>query len=286
MSPCASAGGNMVKNILILGASGTVGAAVFKRFSRDKNFNTVGTYFSAVQGKTSSFIHFSVEFPNDICSILKQVRPDIVISALRGNYDKQLAAHENAAKYLMANGGRLIYLSTVNVFDGSCDRPHHEEDVRISNSDYGQFKIQCEDLLRDRMGDRAILIRLPFVWGRNSPRFQEVKAGCEKGQQEVYTDLFSNHVSDLQIAQTLQWMIYENKGGIFHVGTSDVISYQRFVEQLIEAAGMKLPQFVFRRGPGIMAAISGRKDIPVMLKWTTGKLIQYLCGSTRRSAPS
>lgn len=266
-----------MKNILILGASGTVGTAVFKLFSCDKNFNTFGTCFSAAQGKPSSLIHFSVEFPDDICSILKQVRPDIVISALRGDYDKQLTAHENVAEYLMTNGGRLIYLSSVNVFDGSCDRPHYEEDVRISNSDYGQFKIQCEDLLRNRMGNRAILIRLPFVWGKNSPRFQEVKAGCEKGQLEIYTDLFSNHVSDLQVAQTIQWIIHGNKDGVFHIGISDVISYQRFIEQLIVAAGMKLPQFAFQRGPGIMAAISSRKDIPVMLKWTTGKLIQYLC---------
>lgn len=276
----------MIKNILILGASGTVGTAIFKLFSCDKNFNTVGTYFSAVQGKTSSFIRFSVEFPNEICSILKHVRPDIIISSLRGDFDKQLITHENIAKYLMANSGRLIYLSTANVFDGNWDQPHYEDDAQISDSDYGQFKMQCENLLRNRMGNRAILLRLPFVWGRSSPRLQEVKAGCEIGQLGVYTDFFSNHVSDLQIAQTIQWIIYENKDGIFHVGTSDVISYQCFIEQLIAAMGMKWPEFIFQKNPGVMAVVSNRKDIPDELKWTTGRLIQYLCGSRRQSAPS
>lgn len=75
----------MIKNILLLGASGTVGTAVFKLFSCDKNFNTVGTYFSAKQDNTSSLIRFSVELPNDIHSILKQVCPDVVISSLRGD---------------------------------------------------------------------------------------------------------------------------------------------------------------------------------------------------------
>ena len=271
----------MIKNILLLGASGTVGTAVFKLFSCNKNFNTVGTYFSAVQGKTSSFIHFSVEFPNDICSILKQVRPDIVISSLRGDFDKQLITHENIAKYLTANGGRLIYLSTANVFDGSLDQPHYEDDAQISNSDYGQFKIQCEALLQNRMGNRAILLRLPFVWGRNSPRLREVKAGCEIGKLGVYTDFFGNHVSDMQIAQTIQWIIKENKDGVFHVGTSDVISYQCFIEQLIAAMGMKLPEFIFQKNPGVMAVLSNRKDIPDELKWTTRKLIQYLCGKQK-----
>ena len=272
----------MIKNILILGASGTVGTVVFKQLSYDENLKTVGTYFSTVQENTSSLIHFSVEFPNDICSILKQVRPDIVISSLRGDFDKQLITHENVAKYLMANGGRLIYLSTANVFDGSLHQPHYEDDARISDSDYGQFKIQCEDLLQNLMGNRAILIRLPFVWGKCSPRFQEIKVGCEIGQLRVYTDFFSNHVSDIQIAQTIQWIINEDKDGIFHIGTSDVISYQFFIEQLIVAMDMKRPEFVSQKNPGIMAVLSNRKNIPDELKWNSKKLIQYLCNNSRQ----
>ena len=277
---------NMIKNILILGASGTVGSVVFKQLSRDENLKIFGTYFSAMQENTSSLTRFSVEFPNDICSILKQVRPDIVISSLRGDFDKQLITHENVAKYLMANSGRLVYLSTANVFDGSWNQPHYEDDARISDSDYGQFKIQCEDLLRNRMGDRAILLRLPFVWGISSPRLQEVKAGCEIGQLRVYTDFFSNHVSDIQIAQTIQWIINENKDGIFHIGTSDVISYQCFIEQLITAMDMKRPEFVSQKNPGVMAVLSNRKDIPDELRWNSKKLIQYLCNNSRKLVSS
>lgn len=275
-----------IKSILLLGASGTVGTAVFKLLSCDKNFNVVGTYYSASRENTSSWIRFSVEFPNDIRSILEGVHPDVVISSLRGDFDKQLIAHENIAKYLMANGGRLIYLSTANVFDGSWNQPHYEDDAQVSNSDYGQFKMQCEALLRNRMGNNAIVIRLPFVWGRTSPRLQEVKAGCEKGQLGVYTDFFSNHVSDMQIAQTIQWIIKEDKDGIFHVGTSDVINYQCFIEQLIATMGMKRPAFVFQKTSKTMAVLSNRKDIPIELKWTTGKLIQYLCGSRKQSVSS
>ena len=42
---------------------------------------------------------------------------------------------------------------------------------------------------------------------KNSPRLQAVKAGGETGQPGIYTDFFSNHISDIQIAQTIQWMI-------------------------------------------------------------------------------
>ena len=96
----------MSKNILILGARGTIGAMVFRQLSGDGNLITSGTCFSSAQKNTSPLIRFSVEFPNDICPILEQVRPDIVISSLRGDFDKQLMTHEYAAKYLMANNGK------------------------------------------------------------------------------------------------------------------------------------------------------------------------------------
>ncbi|MCM1258505.1 MAG: sugar nucleotide-binding protein [Roseburia sp.] len=267
----------MTKRILILGASGTIGASLFRHLSCNKNFTVTGTYFSAAKANSPSMIRFSVESPGDICSILKQVQPDLVISALRGDFDKQLITHENTAKYLAANNRKLIYLSTANVFDGDCSQPHYETDPRISDSDYGKFKIQCEDLLQDRLGSRAVLLRIPFVWGKNSPRLKAVKKGCETGQLDVYTEFFSNHVSDLQIARFIQWIIEKDKEGIFHVGTSDVIAYQQFMEQLIKAMGMKHPAFVCEKSPGTMAVLSHREDVPDELTLSAKQLIQYLC---------
>lgn len=267
----------MSKRILILGASGTVGLTVFNRLSQEEDQKIFGTYFSAAPKNPETMIRFSVEAPEDIFSVLKQASPDIVISSLRGDFDKQLITHENIAKYLNANNGKIIYLSTANVFDGDCDRPHYETDTRISVSDYGQFKIQCEDMLREQLGDRAVLIRIPFVWGKNSPRMQAVKDGCENGQLNVFTDFFSNHVSDMQIAQVIQWIIKEDKEGTFHIGTSDVTEYRYFIEELITAADMKRPEFVFRKNSGVMALLSSRNDIPDRLKWDSVRLIRYLC---------
>lgn len=266
-----------MKHVLILGASGTVGSTVFRQLSNDENLKLTGTYYSTMPEDTASMIRFSIESPNEIWSVLEQVRPDIVISALRGDFEKQLAVHENIAEYLMVNNGKMIFLSTANVFDGNCERPHYEEDMRISDSSYGKFKIQCEDLLRNRMGDRAVVLRIPFVWGKDSPRIQAVRAGCEKGLLEVYTDFFSNHVSDIQIAQMIRWIIQEEKEGIFHIGTSDVMCYQDFIGQLIRAMGMKKPEFILQRVPGVMAVLSNRNDIPDQLKWNSEMLIQYLC---------
>ena len=92
-----------MKRILILGASGTVGSAALKLLSQEKDLEISGTYFSTLQKEASSMIHFSVEFPNDIYSILEQARPDIVISCLRGDI-----------YYFSVSGRKIICYTSMN----------------------------------------------------------------------------------------------------------------------------------------------------------------------------
>ena len=266
----------MQKRILILGATGTVGASIHRQLSSCNNLEIWGTYCSRRQSDSSSMIRFSVENPDKIRPVLQKVRPDIVISSLRGDFDRQLTVHKIIADYLSANHGKIIYISTANVFDGNCEKPHYEDDTRNSDSDYGQFKIQCEDLLKKRLESRAVILRIPFVWGKNSPRMWAVKNGCENGELEIYTEFSSNHVADLQIARTIRWITEKEKEGTFHVGTSDVIEYQAFIKRLIAAMGEKEPRFLCQKEPGVMAVLSSRKDIPDSLNWDSEKLIAYL----------
>ena len=260
---------------MILGASGTIGSAIFRRLSQEKTLRVVGTCFSARQKESPDMIRFSLE--TDILPLLRQVRPDVIVSAMRGDFGEQLSAHETAADCLREHGGKMIFLSTVNVFDGGMDRPHYEEDTREPVSAYGRFKLQCEDLLRDRLGRQAAVLRLPFVWGKNSPRMEAVRAGCAAGQLEVHA-IQSNHAADLQIAELVEWIIREDRSGTFHVGTSDIIGYEPFMERLIAAMGVKKPRFVRGEAAGVMAVLNSRTDIPQeLLDWDSERLIQYLC---------
>jgi len=264
-----------MRTVLILGASGTIGSAIFRRLSQEKTLRVAGTCFSARQKESPDLIRFSLEA--DILPLLRQVRPDVIVSALRGDFGKQLAVHEAAANYVFAHSGKMIFLSTVNVFDGSLEKPHYESDARIAHSDYGRFKLQCEDLLWDRLGRQAAVLRLPFVWGKNSPRMEAVRAGCSAGELEVY-DIQCNHAADLQIAELVEWIIREDKSGTFHVGTSDIVGYEPFMERLIAAMGEKKPRFVRGEAAGVMAVLNSRTDIPhKLLDWDSERLIQYLC---------
>ncbi len=269
----------MFKRILILGASGTAGTAILSRLSRCQGYSVFGTYFSHRQDSAASMLYFSLEHPEKLYTILAQIRPDIVISCLRGDFNRQMLAHQFVTNYLSSAGGNLIFLSSANVFDGSCDRAHYESDPPNSISEYGQFKIHCESFLQTQLGRRAVILRLPFVWGNHSPRMELLKSGCQAGQLEVYTNLWSNHTSALQIADWIAWVIEEEKSGIFHVGTTDVIAYTSFIAQLIAALGMSQPKFLAQSGPGTMAVLNSRKDVPSNLVWNNARLIASLCGN-------
>lgn len=266
----------MAEKILVLGASGTVGTAVYRRLSQFNIFDVYGTYFhhkpDALQMR-----YFSVEESDRIRDLLEEITPDIVISALRGDFQKQVEVHKIAAEYLRCHQGKLLYFSTANVFDAELDFPHYENDSPRSDSEYGRFKILCENKIREILGNQAVILRLPFVFGKNSVRMCQIKDGCEMGTLDVYKDLFSNYAADIQIADYIEWIVRNRKEGIFHIGTTDIMRYTDFITRLILKLGKGCPAFQYLEAAGTMAVMTERKDIPLRLAWNVDKLIDFLC---------
>lgn len=260
------------------GASGSVGTAIYERLSQMNKFDVYGTFFS-LKSDALHMCYFSLENPEKIKDILARIAPDIVISALRGDFKKQMDVHIFTAEYLKKNHGRLIYFSTANVFDSKQECPHYEGDSLQSDSEYGKFKISCENKLREIMGNSAIILRIPFVYGRNSVRMRQIEDGCQKGAMDVYDNLFSNYVTDIQIADYVEWIISEEKEGTFHIGTTDVMRYSDFIMRLIKDSGKAFPTFNYLDVTGTMAVLTERKDIPYRLLWNVDRVISFLCSN-------
>ncbi|MBD5525364.1 MAG: sugar nucleotide-binding protein [Lachnospiraceae bacterium] len=268
----------MTEKILILGVSGFVGTAIYEQLSQSNKFDVYGTFFS-LKSNAPHMCYFSLENPEKIKDILARIAPDIVISALRGDFKKQMDVHIFTAEYLKKNHGRLIYFSTANVFDGKQECPHYEGDSLQSDSEYGKFKISCENKLREIMGNSAIILRIPFVYGKNSVRMHQIEDGCQKGIMDVYDNLFSNYVTDIQIADYVEWIISEEKEGTFHIGTTDVMRYSDFIMRLIKDSGKAFPTFNYLDVTGTMAVLTERKDIPYRLLWNVDRVISFLCSN-------
>lgn len=101
---------------------------------------------------------------DNLSSLLNSIKPHSIISCLRGDFDKQLILQTKVAEYLKYNNGRLYFCSTTNVFDNDLSMPHYENDLPNSNSDYGRFKIECENRITEILQDSAHILKLPQVW--------------------------------------------------------------------------------------------------------------------------
>tara|TARA_R110002020_G_scaffold154714_3_gene335073 strand:- start:35599 stop:36405 length:807 start_codon:yes stop_codon:yes gene_type:complete len=229
---------------LILGASGFLGSSLYKELYR--YYDTYGTYHTGrIYSDNKHFLHYDV-VNDDIYELLNKVRPTIVISAIRGDFEGQIDAHEDLVDYALRTGTYIIYLSSANVFDAFVNYPSYEFDKTLSESKYGKLKIRCENfLLRQLPDEQYSIIRLPMVFGLNSPRVREIRTQVMNGDQvEVFPHLIMNTTTDRKLSQQIHYIINRNKYGIFHLGSNDLIHHQEFINEIIDKLDLKVrPHF-------------------------------------------
>ena len=269
-----------MERVLILGGSGLVGTAVIREMENDGRFDVFSTYHSHPEGlNPGRDLPLDVEDPESIGRALQAAQPDLVVSCLRGDFARQLEVHQRAAEYLNGHGGRLCFFSTTNVFDNDLKRPHTESDLPDAQTEYGRFKAECERRLCAVLGDCACFLRLPQVWGKDSPRLRTLLSAL-RSQAEivVYPNLFHNTNTDVMIAKQLCYIITHQMTGIFHLAAEDFVNYKAFYVEL--AAKLGFPDAVLKEEmeeAGIFALLSERSsEFPEALRITNQGVIHDL----------
>ncbi|MDC1229994.1 sugar nucleotide-binding protein [bacterium] len=219
--------------ILIIGASGYIGHAIYKELG--PYFRTFGTYCTPKKEFESNkqFFSYNVE-TDDVYEILEICKPSIIISALRGDFYAQVIAHQHIAEYATAYGSKIIFLSSANTFDAYSQFPSYELDKTLSHSKYGHFKIKIENMLLRLPKKQVAILRLPMVFGANSPRIQEIKQCIADNEAvEIFPNLIMNVMLDKKITQQIHYIINRSKNGIFHLGSTDLVHHDEFIKDLI-----------------------------------------------------
>jgi dTDP-4-dehydrorhamnose reductase len=270
-----------MEKVLILGASGLVGRALIDEFKN--KFDLYGTYSSTL-ADLPNYKQFQLEVQQveKWKDIIRSVKPDIVISCLRGDFEQQLQLHKELALNLRNTNSRLYFFSTTNVFDGDHSKPHSETDLPVSISDYGKFKIECEHMLKEILQERAIILRIPAIWGKNSQRWNLIKGSIKENKKiDVYTNLVCNNLLDVQLAKQLRYIIENNLNGLFHLGSIDTMTQGQFFEEILTKLGadkslLQTNIFLKKSETYYFALKSNRLDIPVSLQSTNNDIIDHL----------
>jgi dTDP-4-dehydrorhamnose reductase len=230
--------------ILILGVSGFLGNAIYKELC--PYYSTFGTYRTPLLAFENNKQFYQYDFEeDDIFEILDAVKPTLIISALRGDFSAQLTAHKHLFEYIsLKKKCKMVFLSSANVFDAYSKYPSYENDTTLSNSIYGHFKIRLEQLFLKLPSKKIAILRLPMVFGAQSPRVNELKLHLELDAPiELFPNLIMNVISDQKVTQQLHYIINRNKYGIFHVGSKDLVHHDDFIKDLVSKISAKNPKF-------------------------------------------
>ncbi|MFQ3240034.1 MAG: dTDP-4-dehydrorhamnose reductase [Olleya marilimosa] len=270
---------NNKHRILILGASGFIGQALYKELCG--YFRTFGTYCrdNYAFNKNQHYFQYNIE-EDDIFEILDIVKPTIIISAIRGNFSAQIIAHQHITEYVIANNSKLIFLSSANVFDAYSKFPSYENDKTLSHSMYGHFKIKIENMLLRLPKQYYTIIRLPMVFGAQSPRIQEIKFHIkEKIPFEVFPNLIMNVTTDTKVTQQIHYLINRNKKGIFHLGSEDLVHHDDFIKEIIASLNIKNPllkQVYTTNDDRYLAVLSKENKLPKHLQLLSQEILTEL----------
>lgn len=234
----------MSNRILILGASGFIGSSLYRELQ--PYFDVYGTHCRENKEFEKNRVFFRFNFEeDDILEIIEKARPNVIISSLKGKFSAQYKLHQQLAGYALLNEEcRLLYLSSVAVFDGAFRFPSYETDIPQAESGYGKFKISVEKLLRDLPREKVAILRLPIVLGVNSPRIHQLQQAIRhQAAFEVFPNRIISITTSNKVAQQVHYIINKQLYGIFHLASYDMVHHEDLFRELTEKLSGKMPIF-------------------------------------------
>ena len=272
-----------MKRILILGASGFIGRALYKELN--SYYDTFGTYFNT-RGYNDNrhFFQFDVN-RGGLETIIKEVKPKLIISALRGPFEGLIETHKMLIGLIKRSDCRLVFLSSANVFDAFEHFPSYEYDKTLSESIYGRFKIGIENDLMRLPSSKYVLARLPMVFGNQCPRMDELDLSVRKDQAiEVFPNTIINVNNDVKLSQQIHFIINQKLTGIFHLGSIDLINHYEFIKNLTALRYLKKPVFkqVYTTNQmQYLAVLTKENKLPLNLNFSYTEVLEDLTMSRK-----
>jgi dTDP-4-dehydrorhamnose reductase len=211
-----------MKSVLVTGASGFLGSHVARCLDKE-GYKVTGTYGSnPVLGTLKlSSLPLDLTIDESIENVFNEAKPELVVHAaamadLKPCEERpELAGRINTdatavlAGLCKERGARLIFFSTDQVFngeEGGYSETHAPSPIHV----YGKTKAKAEELILERSGLCATVVRVTLVYGRSPTGrrscSEQVLKGLEQGERPR---LFTDEIRSPLLAEDLAAAILE-----------------------------------------------------------------------------
>jgi len=184
---------------------------------------------------------------------LDQVRPAVVVNCAAWTAVDDAEIHEEAASLVNGAavaglaaacadyGNKLIQVSTDYVFNG-LDRqlPYHEYDAPSPGTAYGRGKLIGEQVVLDRLGETAYIVRTAWLYGAYGANFVRTMIARERQRPtvEVVDDQRGQPSWTADVAAQIIALVHSDaRGGIYHATSSGETTWYGLAREVFSLLG-------------------------------------------------
>ncbi len=260
--------------VLLLGATGQVGAELARRFSD-----------TALQPLTRAAADLAQ--PERLRAVVRQARPQVILNAAaytavdRAETEPDLADRINhlAPKVLAEEADRagslLVHYSTDYVFDGSKSEPWTETDPPAPLNVYGASKLAGERAIASAC-QRYLILRTSWVYGPRGHNFLQtmLRLGRERSELRVVNDQWGAPTTAAALAEATRAAVDrileehpdapESWAGIYHATCGGQTSWCGFAQAIFAQAAQREPRAWPRAWPRVQGIATRDYPTPAM----------------------
>lgn len=234
-------------NILVTGANGLVGGAIYERLNADSPNNVLALTHSATDAAT---LHCDLS-RDDLGTVLHNSDMDAIVHCAavipyagvtdEWVYQQNAAMDANVVRYCAQNQCRLLYLSSVAVYKDFDERINMETSPVQADILYQRGKLETEALIQEQCPSYAIF-RIPSPYGPKQAHTTVLKLFIEKalrGEPIGYYGKGSRtqnfiHVKD--IAKAAEKALGSSGNEIYNIAAAKAVSMKELAELVVDVA--------------------------------------------------
>ena len=188
------------------------------------------------------------------------------------------AVNEAGARNVAEAAGRVLYVSTDYVFDGSKKAPYVESDATAPIQEYGRSKLAGEHATAEANPEHLI-VRSSWLFGAAGRNFVEtiLDLASERDELRVVEDQVGCPTFTGHLAEALLALAAGGERGLMHVAGGGSCSWFEFARAIVERAGVdsqvqpcssdEFPRPARRPAYSVLASERGSPTIPA---WQDG----------------